>query len=151
MKVILSQDIINLGEEGDIKNVANGYARNYLLPNKMVMPHTKQNVINLERNKTVIEKRKEEKRKTALDLKERLETETITLDMPAGDTGKLFGSVNNAMIAEALEKAGIPIEKKRIEVPEHTIKMVGEYKVKVRLYEHHTANLKIIVKKAEQH
>lgn len=150
MKIILSKDIPNLGEEGDIKIVANGYARNFLLPNKMVVPFSKRNIKILELNKAVIEKRKEEKRKNALDLKERLEAETITLEMPAGDTGKLFGSVTNAMIAEALDKTGIPVEKKRIEVPEHNIKMIGDYKIKIKLYEHHVANLKITVKKAEQ-
>ena len=148
MKVILNQDVPNLGEEGDVKDVADGYGRNYLLPKGMAVPYNKQNQAIFEHEKDAIEKRKGEKRKDALSLKERLESEEIVLEMPAGEKGKLFGSVTNATVAEELEKRGINLEKKRIEVPDHSIKMVGEYTIKVKLYEQESATVKIIIKEA---
>jgi large subunit ribosomal protein L9 len=145
MRVILNNDIPNLGEEGDIKNVADGFARNFLLPEKLVMPYTKQNLKILAQKKVFIDKRKEEKRKNASDMKSRLEAEQLLFVMTAGANGKLFGSVNAAMIADALEKKGYPIEKKRIEIPDNTIRMIGTYDVKVRLYEQNQAIVKVVV------
>jgi large subunit ribosomal protein L9 len=145
MKVILNQDVVGLGEEGDIKEVASGYARNFLLPKKLVVAHTKQNLTTLEHKRAAIEKRKEEKRKDALGLKERLEAEEIKFSMPAGENGKLFGSVSNIMVAAELEKRGYQIEKKRIEIPDHTIRAVGYYKVKIKLYDKEEASVKMVV------
>jgi large subunit ribosomal protein L9 len=149
MKVILNQDIINLGEEGDIKEVARGHARNFLLPKGLVLPYSKKNIKDLENRKEAIEVRKEDKRKHALSLKERIESETLELTMSVGESGKLFGSVTNAAIAEELEKKDIIIERKRIEVPEHTIKMSGTYKIRIRLYENEEAFLTVIVNKTD--
>jgi large subunit ribosomal protein L9 len=150
MKVILNQDVPGLGEEGDIKDVANGYARNYLLPKNFALPYSKQNLSRLETRKVAIENRKEEKRREAMSIKERLESEELTFTMPAGDSGKLFGSVNNAMVVQELEKRGYSIEKKRVEVPEHNIRMIGSYKVKVKLYGNEEAQLNVVVEAAEQ-
>jgi large subunit ribosomal protein L9 len=94
---------------------------------------------------TAIQKRREEKRQEALGLKERLEAEEITFSMPAGENGKLFGSVSNAMVATELEKRGYQIEKKRVEIPDHTIRTVGSFKVKVRLYDKEEAAVKLTV------
>jgi len=150
MKIILNQDIAGLGEEGDIKEVANGYARNYLIPKKIASPYTKQNLVVLESRRKAIEQRKEEKRREAMGIKERLESEDLVFTMPAGESGKLFGSVNNAMIAQELEARGYSIERKRIEVPEHNIRMVGAHTVKIRLYGQEEANLKVGVEAAEE-
>ncbi len=150
MKVILNQDVIGLGEEGDIKDVANGYARNFLLPKKFAVLHTRQNLAMLEHRRTAIENRKEEKRKEAQGLRERLEAQEIKFAVPAGENGKLFGSVNNTLVAVELEKKGFQIEKKRIEIPEHTIRAVGIYKVKVKLYDKEEAVIKLIVEGAAQ-
>ena len=149
MKVILNQDVPGLGEEGDIKEVASGYARNYLLPQNFALPYTKQNLTQLETRRTAIESRKEEKRREAMSIKERLESEELTFSMPAGDSGKLFGSVNNAMVVQELEKRGYSIEKKRVEVPEHNIRMIGNYTVKVKLYGNEEARLNVVVEAAE--
>ena len=146
MKVILNQDVPNLGEEGDVKSVASGYGRNYLLPKGLAVPFTKKYINIFEQKKDVISKKKEEKRKNALSIKERIESiEGLPIGMPAGETGKLFGSVNNAVIADALAKEGITVEKKKIEVPEHNIKMIGNYNVRIRLYDNQSAVLKIAV------
>ncbi|MBN2443972.1 MAG: 50S ribosomal protein L9 [Spirochaetales bacterium] len=149
MRVILNKDIANLGEEGDIKTVSNGYARNYLLPRKFVMPYTKQNLLILEKRKDIIENKKIEKRKDAVGIKEQLEATQLEFSMPAGANGKLFGSVNAAIIADALEAKGFTIEKKRIEIPDHSIRMVGEFEVKVKLYEQKEALVKVVVANQE--
>lgn len=149
MKVILNQDIANLGEEGAVKTVAPGYARNYLLPKGLVMPFSKGNLRILEKKREEIETRKEEKRKNALSLKEKLETEELVFSMPAGTSGKLFGSVNNGKIAEELDKKGYTIEKKQIDVPDHTIRNIGEYEIKIKLYEKQEAIIKVRVEATE--
>jgi large subunit ribosomal protein L9 len=148
MKVILNKDVLGLGEEGDIKEVATGYARNFLLPNALAVPHTKANLASLERRRGAIDRRREEKRTEALGLKERLEAEELKFAMPAGENGKLFGSVNNATLAAELEKRGYQIEKKRIEVPEHAIRATGTFKARVRLYDKEEAVLKVVVEAA---
>ncbi len=150
MKVILNQDVVGLGEEGDIKEVANGYARNFLLPKKLAVLHTRQNLAMLEHKRVAIETRKDGKRKEAQGLRERLEAEEIKFAVPAGENGKLFGSVNNTLVAVELEKKGFQIEKKRIEIPEHTIRSVGTYKIKVKLYDKEEAVIKLTVEGAAQ-
>jgi large subunit ribosomal protein L9 len=150
MKVILNQDVIGLGEEGDIKEVADGYARNFLLPKKLAVPHTREFLAGLEHKRAAIEKRKGEKRLEAAGLKERLEAEEIKFSVPAGENGKLFGSVNNTNVAVELEKKGFSIEKKRIEIPEHTIRNVGIYKIRIRLYDKEEATVKLVVEGAAQ-
>jgi large subunit ribosomal protein L9 len=145
MKVILNQDVMGLGEEGDIKDVADGYARNFLLPKKLAVPHTKEFLVALEHKRTSIEKRKEEKRLEAAGLKERLEAEELRFSVPAGENGKLFGSVSNVNVAVELEKKGFAIEKKRIEIPEHTIRTTGIYKIRIRLYDKEEATIKLVV------
>ncbi|MDD3823263.1 MAG: 50S ribosomal protein L9 [Sphaerochaetaceae bacterium] len=145
MKIILNQDVHNLGEEGDIVVVKDGYARNYLLPKGFAVLFNKANQALFASRAATIEKRKEEKRKAAASVKDRLDQMTLTLVVSAGDSGKLFGSVTNTMVQEALAKEGIDVERKRIEVASHEIKMVGNYSVKVRLYEGESAHVKIVV------
>jgi len=145
MKIILNEDVYNLGEEGDVCDVARGYARNYLFPKKLALPHTKENIANFESRRVAIEKRKEDKRQKALSLKERLEEKEVVIKMNAGQSGKLFGSVTSAMIADELQKDGIEVEKKKIDFKSHTIKMVGTYPVKVKLYDNNEAELKLKV------
>lgn len=149
MKIILNEDVYNLGEEGDVREVANGYARNFLLPQGLAVSYNRHNLSIFESRKVAIEKRKEEKRKAALSLKEKLENVSITVKMPAGETGKLFGSVNNAVIADALEKEGISIERKKIEVASSSIKMIGTYTVMIKLYSGEVANIDVVVASAD--
>ena len=144
-KVILVEDVKNLGEEGDIKEVARGYARNYLFPRKSVVPYNKANLNMIEGRKAVIEKKKEDKRLAASSVKEQIEAAVMKIVMPMGDNGKLFGSVTSATIAEELGKQGINVERKRIEIPDTSIKSQGNYKVKIRLYENQEAILSVAV------
>jgi large subunit ribosomal protein L9 len=144
-KIILNQDVYNLGEEGDVREVSPGYARNFLIPQGMAVTYNKQNLAQFEQKRVVIEKRKEEKRDVAKGLRDRIEAIVVELEMPAGDTGKLFGSVNSATIAERLTAEGITIERKKIDVPESSIKMIGDHTVRIRLYGDEVAEVKVVV------
>ncbi len=150
MKIILSQDVDNLGDEGDVLQATDGYARNYLFPLKFAVRFSDHNQHILEQRRVTLDTRKEDKRTAAMGLKERIEADELLLSVPAGESGKLFGSVNNAMIAEELEKKGIEVDRRRIAIPEHTIRELGEHMVRIRLYEQEEAQLKVIVEKAEQ-
>jgi large subunit ribosomal protein L9 len=145
MKIILNQDVTGLGEEGDVREVAAGYARNYLIPRKLAVGYSRESLQQLESRRAGIEKRKEDKRREAMSLKERLEAEQLQFAMPAGENGKLFGSVNNAMVVQELEKRGYTVEKKRVEVPDHHIRQTGNYTVKVKLYGNEEAQVKVTV------
>ncbi len=148
VKVILSQDILNLGEEGDVREVAGGFARNYLFPKKLALPHTRNNLQMFASRHAAIETRKEAKRTEASGLAERLSAEELKFTMPAGENGKLFGSVNAAMIGEELGKRGYEIERKRIEVPDNHIRQVGSHTVKIKLYGQQEAPIKVVVEAA---
>ena len=145
MKVILNVDIKHLGEEGDVKNVAMGYARNYLLPRNLAVVYNPTTAAIFEAKRAEIEARKEIKRKDSASLKEKLEAQEIVIEMPAGANGKLYGAVTSHTIADALHKEGYEIERKRIDVPGLTIKSVGKYVVTVRLYESASAELTVEV------
>jgi large subunit ribosomal protein L9 len=145
MKVILNQDVKHLGEEGDIKDVANGYARNYLFPRNFAVPSNPQSIAYFEGRKSEIEAKKAAKRADAASLKEKLEASVITFIMPAGSNGKLYGAVTNQSIADELKKLGFEIERKRIEVPGLTFKSVGKYHVTIHLYESAAATVQVIV------
>lgn len=145
MKVILTQDVINLGEEGDVVEAKDGYARNYLLPTGSAIRFNKTNMAIVKSRQSAIELRKEEKRKASASLAERLNELELTLVVSAGDSGKLFGSVTSLMVQEALAKEGIEIERKKIEISSQMVKMVGTYSVRVHLYENDFAMVKLIV------
>ena len=150
MKIILNQDVVNLGEEGDVVIVKDGYARNYLLPTKAAVLFNKTNMSLFAAREKAIQKRKNEKRTLASDLKVKLDETTVNLVLSAGESGKLFGSVTSAMIQEELAKLGFAIERKRIEVSSHTIKMVGNYTVRIRLYEDENAEVSVVVESESQ-
>ena len=145
MKVILNVDVKSLGEEGDVKNVANGYARNFLLPRNLAVPYNEATVALFEGRKAEIEARKEQKRKDSASLKEKLESAAIELKMPAAANGKLYGAVTAHVVAEALAKLGYEIERKRIEIPGSSIKTVGNFKATIKLYEAQTAEIQVAV------
>jgi large subunit ribosomal protein L9 len=149
MKVILYTDVKHLGEMGDVKNVANGYARNYLFPHSFAVPYNDETVAYFESRKEEIAARKEQKRKDAASLKEKLEATVVELVMPAGANGKLYGAVTSQTVADFLNKNGFEIERKKIELQGVTIKSVGNYHCTVHLYEALTAAVKVAVKAQE--
>lgn len=145
MKVILNQDVPNLGELGDIKEVAPGYARNFLFPRSLAFLFNGKTKALFEKRNAEIAALKDEKRKESLSLKEKLEAEEIVISVPAGQNGKLYGAVTNASVYDELLKKGFDIDRKKIEVPGRSIKSVGTYKVIVKLYEKDEATLKLNV------
>lgn len=146
VKVILNEDVKHLGEEGDVKVVANGYARNFLLPRGLALPYSAETVAYFESRREEIEARKEEKRQNARSIKERLEDLHIHIGVSAGPNGKLYGSVTSQSIVDELAKLGFnDIERKRVEVPGNTIKSAGKYEVIVKLYEKEFASIPLTV------
>jgi large subunit ribosomal protein L9 len=145
MRVILNQDVPNLGELGDVKDVAPGYARNFLFPRSLAFAHNAKAVALFEKRKAEIDALKASKRAASASLKEKIEAEDFVLVLPAGANGKLYGAVTGHNVADELAKKGIDVERKKIEVPGHSIKSVGNYKVLVRLYEKEEATLRLIV------
>jgi large subunit ribosomal protein L9 len=149
MKVILNKDLSTLGEEGDVKDVAKGYARNYLFPRGIAFPFTPKAVKILEGRRKEIEARKEQKRQDSLSLKERLESLELCISMPAGANGRLYGAVTSQTISDELAKNGFQIERKRIEIAGSGFKSVGKYKAVIKLYESKSAEVGISVKAQE--
>ena len=145
MKVILNKDLATLGEEGDVKEVAKGYARNYLFPRGIALPYTPKMIKLIEARRSEIDARKEQKRLDARGLKEKLDSTELSITMPAGANGKLYGAVTNQTVVEELAKIGLQIERKRIEIPGSGIKSTGKYKAAVKLYENQSAEIVITV------
>jgi len=141
MEVILKQDIKGLGYKDDKVTVANGYGRNFLLPKGMATLATESAK---KMHAEILKQRafKEDKlRKEATANAEKLSGVSIKVGAKAGENGKIFGSVTTIQIAEALQKAGYAVERKNIEITEDTIKQLGTYTAKVRLYKDLAANV----------
>ena len=145
MKIILNQDVPNLGEEGDVCVVKDGYARNYLLPTGAAVLYNNENLAIFKSRAAAIEKRKIAKREASASLKEKLDNLTLKLVVSASESGRLFGSVSSLMVQEELAKLGYSIERKRIEVASHTIKQVGMYSARIHLYENESSVIKLDV------
>ena len=132
MQIILNQDVDTLGKAGEIITVKDGYARNYLIPHGIGTMATKKN-IEATNNSIEIQERKDARTRTNLEaLAERLNKLTLKFDLQAGEDDKLFGSVTNIMIAEAVSEKGYTIDRKEIEM-EEAIKSVGNHYVVVKL------------------
>ncbi len=145
MKVILLQDVKNVGKKGQIINAKDGYANNFLFPKNLAIEATDVNLKNLEHAK----KKKEEKENEILEeakiLEQELLEKTIVIKSKTGENGKLFGSITTKEISDLLEEEhGIVIDKKKFELDE-TIKSVGEYYAKIKLHPTVNAKLKVIV------
>ncbi len=133
MEIILLQDIPRLGHKDQIVKVKDGYANNYLIPKGFAIRASESAKKVLEEKLRQRAHKEEKLRNEAEALKEKILAKTYKIGVKAGQNGKIFGSVTNIQLAEALEKAGFEIERKQIELPQH-IKELGKYKAKVRLY-----------------
>jgi len=133
MEVILREHVDNLGRRGDLVKVADGYARNYLLPRKMALLATAGNKKVIEREKVKFEAKEAEEQKVAQAVADRLGSVEIEIARKVGETDALFGSVTNADIAEALSAKGFDIDRRKIQLHE-PIKKLGEFKVPVKLH-----------------
>lgn len=132
MKVILKEDVDKLGKAGEVVRVADGYARNYLVPRNLAVPADPRNLRSLEHERRVIAARVKKAREAAQALASKLAALSVTIPARAGEEGKLFGAVTSRDIAEALGKAGVSVDRKMVLLPD-PLKQVGDYKVKVRL------------------
>lgn len=147
MKVILKENMDNLGRIGDVVKVAPGYARNYLLPKGFAIEATERNAKALEHAKRQLEYKRNKELEQARALAARIGAVTLTLSHQAGEEGKLFGTVTTIELAERLKEQGFDIDRKRMHLAE-PIKQVGEYDVAVKLNPEVSATFKVVVEKA---
>jgi large subunit ribosomal protein L9 len=144
MQIILNQDVNTLGKAGEIITVKPGFARNYLIPQGIATMATKKNIEAINNN-LQIQERKDAKTRTNLEaLAERLNKLTLKFELQAGEDDKLFGSVTNIMIAEAIAEKGYTVDRKEIEM-EETIKSIGNHYVVVKLGGGFSGRIKIKV------
>jgi large subunit ribosomal protein L9 len=144
MEVILRQTIDTLGRAGQVVKVADGYARNYLLPRKLAYPATPGNLKVMEFERQSLLRKDTKLKEEAEKLKEMLDKVVLTVNRKVGEQSVLYGSVTNADIAEELEKQGYPTERRKIQLDDH-IKKLGEYEIPVRLFKDVTAHVKLKV------
>lgn len=148
MKVILQENLENLGNIGDIVKVAPGYARNYLIPKGYALLANEKNTKAMEHAKRQLEYKKNKVLEQARALAARIEAVTLNLVHQAGEEGKLFGSVTNMELAEKLIAQGIEIDRKKIALAE-PIRQLGEYSVTVKVHPEVAADFKVVVSKPE--
>jgi large subunit ribosomal protein L9 len=144
MKVILLKDIENLGKKYEIKEVSDGYARNYLIPKKLAKVANEKNLKWLEKQKEKEEKKAEEELKKVQEAASAIDGQEITIPVKVGEDGQLFESINIQKIYEKLKEAGFEIKKNQI-LLESPIKELGEFPVKIKFPHNLEAEIKVIV------
>ena len=149
MKVILKQNIHELGLEGDTVDVAKGHARNYLIPRGLALEANEQNKKLMETQRKKIELKKALAKDEAEKIKEKMADIVVTIPQKVGEEDKLFGSVTSMDIASHLEKQGVSIDRRKI-VLDKPIKTAGKYKVSVKLYPEVTGSIRVVVVPEEQ-
>ena len=149
MKVIFVKDFGDKGKRGEIKNLKDGYARNYLIPSGYALPATKENIKIFEEMIKVEEKKKEKRKKMAIDIKKALNKASITIRVKAGQDDKLFGAITSEIIAEELKnQTEIEIDRHQI-ILDEPIKKLGRYKIPVKLGEDVEGEIKLWVVRGE--
>ena len=144
MKIILLDDLPTLGRRGEVREVADGYARNYLLPRRLALVATDSNIKNLAQIRTQQESLSKKAKEDALGQARRIEALTLTFTRQASDEDRLFGSVNVSDLTQALEAEGVRVEKRRVGL-EEPLKALGEYVIPIDLHPGVTAQLKVVV------
>ena len=145
MQIILLEKVANVGNLGDVVKVKDGFARNFLIPQGKAKRATPENLKLLDAKRAELEKTAGEKLAAAQAIAEKLEGSTIRVSQKAGVDGRLFGSVGNVDIVEALEKQGVKVEKSQIRLPSGPLKIVGEHPVSVALHTDVVANITVAV------
>jgi large subunit ribosomal protein L9 len=144
MEVILRQHVDNLGERGQIVKVADGYARNYLLPRKLALPATEGNKKHVERERRIMDTREAEEKGQAEAMAARLGAVDITIARRVGETEQLYGSVTTADIADYLKAKGFEVDRRKLVLAD-PIKTIGEHDVPLKLHREVTVPLKVKV------
>ena len=147
-ELILLEDVKDLGQVGDIVKVADGYARNFLVPRKLAVAVTKSSLRQVEARKLKLQKEREERLAVAQAMAAKLEALSIVLPMAVGENDKLFGSVSSQVIADAVNAQGVELNKADVILDEN-IRELGEYTVEVKLSSEVKANLKVTITKKE--
>ena len=144
MKVVLEQDVKGTGKKGEVVNVSDGYARNFLLPRKMASPADASAVNAMNIQKSAAQHRKFEAGVKARELAKKLDNARVRVPVRVGENGKMFGTVSGKEVAAAIqEQLGLEVDKKKISID--TVRSAGEYMAKLSLFEEVKANLKVIV------
>lgn len=144
MKIILRKEVENLGNQGELVTVKDGYARNYLIPRGLAVRATEGSIRAIETEKKQRAFKIEKERKTARELADRLEQAALTIHARAGESGKLFGTVTTQMVADALKAKGFEVDRKQVTL-EEAIKNLGNHTVKVKLYTDVFATVNVLV------
>jgi large subunit ribosomal protein L9 len=146
MEVILKEDVAKLGTRGDVVKVAEGYGRNYLLPRKLAIEATRVNKAVIEQMKAAALRRSAREKSEAEALAQQFDGVSVTFTRRSGENDQLFGSVTSSDIADALEKKGFHVDRRKIQVHE-PLKSLGEFTVPVRLHKEVTTHLKVVIEK----
>ena len=144
MKIILKKDVESVGKAGDLVNVSNGYARNFLIPRGLGIEASSKNMKDLKDEMETAARRVTKEKKAAQSMVERLEGVTCNISRKVGQQNKLFGSVSTKDIGDALREQGIEIDKRDI-LLEEPIKSLGEFSVKIKLHSGISADIKVVV------
>lgn len=148
MQIILQEDVEKLGNRGEVVTVAEGYARNFLLPRKLALEATSGNMKRLEKMRTAFAKKEAVEKSDAQRVAEALAAVSLEISRKSGENDQLFGSVTSADISEALAAKGFTIDKKRITLAE-PIKTIGDFEIPLKLHREVITNVKLTVKKDE--
>jgi len=148
MKVILQKDIPNLGDAGDVKDVAAGYARNYLIPQNLVIMANASSQKAIEHQNKLIKIKKEKRKKNSEKLADSMKDLTLTFQVQVGEEDKLFGSITSIDISKELKKKGFGFDKRKIML-DAPIKELGEFQVPLKLEEGLNVDIKVVVEKKE--
>ncbi|MBO8165105.1 MAG: 50S ribosomal protein L9 [Brevibacillus sp.] len=144
MKVIFLKDVKGQGKKGEVKDLSEGYVRNYLLPKGFVVEATEGNLKTLQKQKQSEDRRKEQEKQDALELAKKLEQLTVNVTGKAGEGGRLFGAISSKQVAQALEQQhGIKIDKRKLEM--EPIRALGVTQIKAKLHNEVTATVKVHV------
>jgi large subunit ribosomal protein L9 len=149
MKVILKQDVENVGRKGDILNVAAGFGRNFLIPRKLALEVTTSNLKLVELERKVLKKKVEAERLSYREIIQRLNQVTLSFARKAGEKDHIFGSVSASDIKDALDKLGFEIDKKKIALDE-PLKRLGNYTIAIKIFHDDKAEIKVAIVKEEE-
>lgn len=146
MKVLLKQDVPKIGKKGELLDVKEGYARNFLIPNGLAVEASGGAVKQVEEEKKALDRRKAKEKEEAQELGKKIEAVPILLKHKAGEEGRLFGSITSSEVADALKQKGFDIEKKKI-VLDEPIRLVGRHNAKIKLHPEVTVSIAVEVTK----
>ena len=144
MKIILREDLSNLGKAGDLVEVRNGYGRNYLLPRALAVPATQANVRQIDHQKRIITAQQAKERASATATATRIGQISLIIKRKVGEQGKLFGSVSTKDVAEAMATAGVPVDRHQIDLKD-AIRDLGAFEIPIKLHNDVKAAIKISV------